>query len=151
MKIEKIDRVVIHVKDLAKAERLFSDLFKTTFDEYADRIMRGEVKRERILTEYADPSFEERGLKVAHSPIGLELIETIPGVENEGIRSIVLKVPNLDEAKAEMRKKGIRLLLEVKLGGLREAIFSPDDLHGVRLCLAEYQTPTVMEAILQKL
>ena len=49
MKIEKIDRVVIHVKDLAKAERFFLDLFKTTFDENADRIMRGEVKRERIL------------------------------------------------------------------------------------------------------
>jgi len=150
MKIEKIDRVVIHVKDLAKAERLFSDLFGTTFDEYADRIMRGEVKRERVLTEYADPSFEERGLKVAHSPIGLELIETTPPVEKEGIRSIVLKVPDLEEAKAEMKKKGVRLLLEVKLGGLKEAIFHPDDSHGVRLCLAEYQTNTVIAAILQK-
>jgi predicted enzyme related to lactoylglutathione lyase len=151
MKIEKIDRVVIHVKDLAKAVGFFSDLFGTTFDEYADRIMRGEVKRERVLTEYADPSFEERGLKVAHSPIGLELIEATPAVEKEGIRSIVLKVPDLEEAKAEMKKKGIRLLLQVKLGGLKEAIFHPDDLHGVRLCLAEYETSTVIEAILQKL
>ncbi len=151
MKIEKIDRVVINVKDLVEAEGFFSDLFKTAFDEYADRIMKGEVKRERILTEYADPSFEERGLKVAHSPIGLELIETIPSLEKEGVRSIVLKVTDLEEAKAEMKRKGVRLLVEVKLGGLREAIFCPDDLHGVRLCLAEYQTPTVIEAILKKL
>ena len=150
MKIEKIDRVVIHVKNLTDAERFFSNLFGTTFDEYADKIAKGEIKRERILTEDADSSFEERELKVAHSPIGLELIETIPPMEKEGIRSIVLKVPNLDEGIAEMKKKGIRLLLEVRLGGLREAIFNPDDLHGVRICLAQYEAPRVISAILQK-
>ncbi|MFC2042232.1 VOC family protein [Chloroflexota bacterium] len=150
MKIEKIDRIVIHVKNLAEAKKTFSALFGTTFDEYADKVAKGEVKRERILTEHADPSFEERELKVAHSPIGLELIETVPNTEVEGIRSVVLKVPNLDEAIAEMKEKGIRLLSEIKLGDLREAVFSPDDLHGMRLCLAEYEETNVINAILKK-
>ena len=33
---------------------------------------------------------------------------------------------------------------------LVKAIFSPDDLHGCRIVLLEYEAPTIMDAILQK-
>jgi hypothetical protein len=41
-------------------------------------------------------------------------------------------------------------LTEITHGKLKEAIFHPEDLHGVRLVLVEYETRTVMEAILGK-
>lgn len=150
MKVEKIDRIALTVNNLDFAIRLFSTVFGTTFDTVHDKIEKGKVKQERKITEYADKAFEETEKKVALSPMGLELIETIPPTEKEGVRSFHFKVSNLDEAMAEMERKGIRLIGEIKIGGLREAIYSPEDLHGARILLVEYETPTAMGAILQK-
>jgi len=143
MKVEKLDRVAIEVKDLDMAKRLFSDLLGINFEmsplDTLERVEHDE--RDSRVTQFK---------KIALSPIGLELIETSPPCEREGLRSFHLKVSNLEEAKAEMKGKGIRLLSEFRHGGLKEAIFSPDDLHGVRLVLVEYDAPDVISAILQK-
>jgi len=145
MKIEKLDRVCINVKNLSEAERFFADLFGVTFEEVS-----GKGEFIKTITDYANCAFEQTPIKVAMSPIGLELIETTPPTEKEGVRSFHLKVSNLEQAKAEMREKGIRLLAEVKHGGLSEAIFNPDDLHGIRLVLVEYGESNPISAILQK-
>lgn len=143
MKVEKLDRVAINVKNLDEARRLFSDLFSTKFTmSPLDTLEK---------TEHAERnSGETKFSKIAFSPIGLELIETSPPCEEEGLRSFHLKVSNLEEAKAEMVKKGVRLVSEFRHGGLKEAIFNRGDLHGVRLVLVEYDAPDVMSAILQK-
>ena len=96
MKIEKIDHVAILVKDLNKAEEFFSDLFEMRFSKL------GEVKEvdARSMMEFS----------------GIELIEpltpdgpTMKTLERrgEGLTLISLKVPDLDEAMAEMKAKGI--------------------------------------------
>lgn len=150
MKVEGLVGVALTVKNLDEAISLFSDLLGTTFEKIHSKVAKGEVKFEKTITKHADRAFEETKIKVAISPIGLELIETIPPTEKEGIRSFLLKVSNLEEAKAEMELKGIRLVAEAKIGGLKEAIYSPDDLRGARLTLVEYDAPTPIEAILQK-
>jgi hypothetical protein len=68
----------------------------------------------------------------------------------EGFRNMHFKVTDLDAAKAELRGKGVRMVVDHRVGALREAIFHPDDLHGVRLCLIEYDAPSMIEALLQK-
>jgi predicted enzyme related to lactoylglutathione lyase len=129
MKIEKLDRVATTVEHLDEAIKFFSDLLGITFDKL--------------------PSG-----KVAISPSGLELLEvgsTLPNLslpaKNEGVYCFHFKVSDLEQAKAEMEKKGIRLLREINLGTLKELIYSPDDLHGITLVLVEYKTPKVIDAI----
>jgi len=149
MKIERMERVVIFVKDVEKAEEFFSDLLGISFERTPPK---DEIKpREKVYTKHADSFFQQSAQynKVAISPVGLELIDTIPPVEKEGVRGFLLKVPNLEEAKAEMEEKGVRLLLSQRMGGIKEAIFHPDDLHGVRLVLVEYDAPTPLDAVRQ--
>jgi len=146
MKIEKIDRVAVAVKNLDQAEKFFADLLGTTFQRSptSDIVKTLTEHGQRVLKEK-----ETKYVKVAISPTGLELVETSPPCDQEGIRSFHFKVSNLEEAKTQMKNKGIHLLTEIKHGGLKEAIFDPDDLHGIRLVLVEYDAPTPMTAILQ--
>ncbi len=147
MKIEKLEPVGVNVKNLNEAVKLFSDILGTTFVNHTEEAQKGE----KTVTEHADRTFEETKFKVATDRTGyLTLIESIPPREKEGVRSLRFKVPNLEQAKAEMKQKGIRLLGEAKQGGAKVAIFSPDDLHGVRLVLMEYEAPTLVDAFLQK-
>jgi catechol 2,3-dioxygenase-like lactoylglutathione lyase family enzyme len=150
MKIEKVERVVIAVKNLDKAESFFSDLFGIKFLRTAEKVARGEIKRTRKVTEHADLSLGALQRNPAFSSDGIELLETIPPVEKEGISSIALKVSDLQKAKAEMKKKGVRLIEELEFGGVKEAIYRADDFFGVRLVLIEYKAPDLVSAILSK-
>lgn len=145
MNVEKIDRVAIHVNNLDEAMRMFSDLLGIEFDV----VPREGIKRTKTITEHADRAFEEAKNKIALSPVGLELVESA-AVKQEGLRSFHLKVSDIEAAKAEMKAKGIRLVADMAAGGLKEAIYSPEDLHGVRLVLVEYDAPTALKAIMQK-
>ena len=147
MKVEKIDRVAVAVKELDGVKKFFSDLFGTTFERSPVETI------EKKMTDFgrsASGQRETRYVNVSISPMGLELVQTDPPCEREGVLSFHFKVSNLEEAKREMEIKGVRLLTEITHGSLKEAIFHPEDLHGVRLVLVEYKTPTVMEAILGK-
>ena len=142
MKIEKIAGTLISVKNIDETVKFFSDLLGITFEEVPP-----DIKRIKTITKYADPAAEVVKMRIAISPTGLELVETDPPPEKEGLRSVMFKVPDLEQAKADMQKKGVRLIADIKLGGLKEALFRADDLHGTRVALVEYNTPTVMEAI----
>ena len=147
MKIERLELANVDVKNLDEAVKRFSDILGLTFVNAP--IVKGE---EKTITEHADRAFEKTKLKkVAMDRRGfLALIESDPPVEKEGLRNIHFKVPNLEEAKAEMKRKGVRLLTEFKAGRLKNAIFHPDDVHGIRLCLHEYEAPTPVDAMLQE-
>jgi len=149
MKVEKLDAITINVKDLDEAIRSLSNLFETTFYT-SDTLAENGVKAEVTITGHADPSTERVQSRDAMSPIGLEVLQTIPPVEREGVRAIAFKVSNLGEAKEEMKKKGVRHIKDIKIGGFREAVFHPDDVHGIRLCLYQYQAPTIVDAYLGK-
>jgi methylmalonyl-CoA epimerase len=123
MKVTKIDHVAILVEDLEKAGKFFADLLGTEFPESEES--------------------EELDIKNLMSPIRIELVTplTQDGVlsrtlakRGEGITLLSLSVPNLKEAVAEMKAKGIRQIGEVEG---RAVLFHPKDLHGVTIELVE--------------
>ncbi|MBT7697599.1 MAG: hypothetical protein HN737_09345, partial [Desulfobacterales bacterium] len=125
--IEKIDRVVIAVKDVEKSISFFSDLLGITFDEIGGG--------------------DEFGFKGSYSGLGLELLaptseDTFMGKflknRGEGLWAVVLKVSNLDEAVEKFKSKGLKPAGEVKEGKMREVAFHPKDSHGMQIILAEY-------------
>lgn len=128
MKVEKIDHIHVFVKDLDKAMAFFSDILGTQFSGPL------ELGHGVHLKSYLDP-------------LGIELIgSTAPdGVvartlekRGEGLAAISFKVPDLDEAVAELQAKGLKLVGLVHLGNLREAQFHPKDSYGVMIELCEY-------------
>ncbi len=128
MKIERIDRVVIAVKNLDESIKFFSDLLGIKFDPAG--------------------SSDELLVRAAYSPSGIELMEASHSespvgkfVEKrgEGLYAVVFKVSNIEEATAELERKGIRKVGRLDLGALKEVIFHPKDTHGVMVILAEYE------------
>lgn len=149
MKIERMEVVGVNVRDLQKATRLFSEILEVEFTDFAFGVDVDVESRPVDAKDAKSLSFE--GSRIAIDKAGfLELIQTDPAAEEEGFRNIHFKVPSLDEAKAELRSKGIRMIADTTVGNLREAIFHPDDLHGIRLCLIEYDAPSMIEALMQK-
>ncbi|MFH1381292.1 MAG: VOC family protein [Chloroflexota bacterium] len=146
MKIEKLERVSIGVKNLAEAEKFFSDVFGLTFTKSPTDVKRELLLNEPISDEHR--AFIGKSRKASHSRIGLELVEKDPPVANEGVRVIYFKVDNLEAAKAEMKKKGIRLLHEEHVGKMRQALYGP--IFGCRIDLVEYEGPSALDAILRK-
>ena len=119
MKAEKIDHVAILVKDLEKAGKFYADLFGTEFSGPNEN--------------------KELDIRNLMSPIGIELVTplTPDGVmartlehRGDGMTLLSLKVPNVAEATAEMKAKGIR---QTAGTGTRIAIFHPKDLCGVTI------------------
>src|SRR4030042_6866707 len=99
MKVERLDRVAINVRNIDKAQKFFSDLFGTKFEMSPIETLE---KKEHVASTSDGTVFKG----IAFSPIGLELIETNPACKEEGLRSFHLKVSDLEEAKTEMKKRG---------------------------------------------
>lgn len=153
MDIERMEVQGINVKNLDEAMRFFSDLLGIEFVTWWEKIDRGVIKREVSYTEHADPNARAgtRKIKAAMDRTGfLELIETEPPTEKEGLNNIHFKVPDIEVAKAEMLKKGIRLVGDVHIGGMKEAIFLSDDLYNATICLVEYTAPSLADALLEE-
>ena len=134
MKVEKIDHIVIRVKDAQKATKFSADLFETEFSNLGE--------------------FEQLDIVSYMDPLGIEIIEpltpdgaTTRAIESngEGLSLLSLKVPNLEEAAAEMQSRGIRQLWRVEKGPWKAAIYHPADTYGALIELIEYKSkhPTV--------
>ena len=145
MKVERVEQPAINVHNLEDAIKLYSDILETEFEIFEDSVI------EKITTDDAKPSEGGTKIRIALDRTGFfELVENDPPVAQEGLRNIHVKVPDIEEAIAELKSKGIRLLARIKIGSFKEAICNPDDLHGVRLCLVEYDTPSLVEAFYKK-
>ena len=106
---------------------------------------------EKNVSQHGNSTAELAKIRIAMDTKGyLELVEYTPPVQKEGLRNIHFKVRDIEKAKAEMKKKGLRLMVDARVGGLKEAIYHPDDMFGVRFCLVEYDAPTMVEACQQK-
>jgi hypothetical protein len=142
MKIERLERIGINVKNLDEAIKLFSRVLGITF------VIPQFEKAEKNFTEHTDRAYQETRIKVALDRTGfLELIESNPPVEKEGLDNIHFKVPNLEQAKAEMKRKGIRLMEDIKDPHFKEAVYCSDDLCGVSLCLVEYDADDILDVV----
>ena len=128
MKVERIDYVAIFVKDLDKAIEFFSELFETEFCE-------------PFASEIAD-------VTDAMAPLGIDLCTPLTpdgpasrliARRGEGLSMISFKVSNLEEAVAEMKSRGIRLVYREKRGKAEYATFHPKDTFGAWIELVEYK------------
>ena len=149
MKIEKMEVVGIDVHDVEKAARLFEDLLGIKFRHCRFGV---DVVPKSSATQAADPAAPDiNSIRLAIDTTGyLELVETRSTSAREGFRNVHFKVTDIEEAKSELKAKGIRLIADSQIGGLREAIFHPDDLHGIRLCLVQYDAASMIDAIYEK-
>jgi len=129
MKIEKIDHVAILVKDTKEAAKFFTDLFETEFTSL------GVVK--------------EMDVRSVIEPSGIELVEpltpqgpTSKTLESrgEGLLLLSLKVENLDKAMAEMERRKIKVIRQVRQGKMKAALYHPKDLFGVMIELIELKS-----------
>ena len=141
----KFDRITINVKNLEKAKKFFSELLETTFENEPEELLSGKISLE--ITPKPDTFVKFR---FAISPIGIELFEPYPTVEKEGVRNVTWRVDNIEEAREEMKKQGIKHVFDAKAGAWKEAVYSADDIHGVRWVLNEYPGSSVMKAIVMK-
>lgn len=143
MKAERLDRIYVYVRDLKKAVKFFGELFETDFSEPKE--------------------LKEVDMRVSMSPLGIALVEPLSpnGVvartiekRGEGVAIVAFKVPNLDEAVAEMESQGVRLAQKFSLPGagkVKGAVYHPKDAFGVMIDLNEYsERHRIISAVLNE-
>ncbi len=135
MKIEGIDHIHIFVNDLEGAMKFFSDIMGTKFIGPIDHRKSGAGRTIRV-------AFDNAGIElisptIPDDPVA-KYMEKLDG--GEGLGSIGLRVPDIDEAIAELEAKGVKLERRASGPGIRVAIFYPENAYGVRLELVEYDT-----------
>ena len=137
MKVEKLDHVAIRVKNLKEATKFFSEVFGMDFAQLGET-----------------PAADARSVI---EPMGVEIVEplTLDGAtakaiekSGEGLSVLSLKVTNLDEAHAEMKAHGVRLVSKIENAGpYRAFIYHPKDTYGVMIELIEYKDKHPLAAL----
>jgi len=127
---EKIDHVMICVKDLPQSISIYADLFKTEFYPVEPLAL----KKVGIGAAALDAS-------------GLELIEAddaggraagFMDRAGEAAWGIAFKVPDVEEAIEAGASQGVRLLGREEGPTRKVAVLEPEDTHGVMIKLVEY-------------
>jgi methylmalonyl-CoA/ethylmalonyl-CoA epimerase len=132
MKVLKVDHIGVAVQSIAEAQKLYQDLLG--------------------LTNAGSETVEEQKVTTAFFPVGdteVELLEsTSPDgpiakyleKRGEGVQHIAFRVENIEEALAELKAKGIRLIDETPrkgAGGAKIAFLHPKSTYGVLVELCE--------------
>jgi methylmalonyl-CoA/ethylmalonyl-CoA epimerase len=145
MKVEGIDHIHIVIRDLDKAVAFFEDVFGVNFNEEinVEKWPMGRVRFGLLGTvtlELISPNSPD-------SPAAKFLKK-----RDEGVEAISVKVASIEEAKREMKARGIRQVAEAGIRNLKEAHFHPKDCFGVLFELCEYeQTPPVAVPVLAEM
>jgi methylmalonyl-CoA/ethylmalonyl-CoA epimerase len=132
MKILKIDHLGIAVRSITEARKIFQDTLGLKF-EGAET-----VAEQKVTTAFFPVGDSEVELLESTSPDGP--IAKHLEKRGEGIQHIAFRVENLEEALAELREMGIRLIDEKPrkgAGGAKIAFLHPKDTHGVLIELSE--------------
>jgi methylmalonyl-CoA/ethylmalonyl-CoA epimerase len=137
MKVERIDHFHAYAKNVDAAAKLFGELFGTAFDPpWVSDEWGCKVRFHRLGFEFIQPT----------DPNGL--IAQALADRKEGIICISLKVPNMEEAIAEMESRGIKLLHMFQVGQNKEATFDFTNTFGVQIELCEYPGDDIQAASL---
>lgn len=132
MKILKIDHLGIAVNRIDEAKKLFQDILGL---EYAGSETVSEQKVTTAFFPVGDSEVELLESTAPDGPIAKYLEK-----RGEGIQHLAFRVENLEEALAELKEKGVRLIDEKPrqgAGGARIAFLHPKDTHGVLIELSE--------------
>ena len=122
MKIEGIEIVCVAVDNLDEAVRFYSRLLDTEF-------------------QLRETRHKEGTIRWGISPFGLELWERpVKAPGSDTVRSFHFRVPDVEEAREEMRTKGFEPVDELTVaapkGRLREVIYH---IRGLRMILVDYK------------
>ena len=132
MKVLKIDHLGIAVDSIEQAKKLFHDILGLKF-EGAET-----VEEQKVTTAFFPVGDSEVELLESTAPDGP--IAKYLEKRGEGIQHIAFRVDNLEEALAELKDKGIRLIDEKPrkgAGGAKIAFLHPKSTHGVLIELSE--------------
>lgn len=132
MRVKRIDHVGIAVADVQQAKRLYEDLLGLS-------LTREEVVSDQGVRTYFYPiagvKLELLESTTPDGPIARHLDKRGPGMQH-----LAIEVEDIEEAIAELRGKGVRMLDETPRRGVensRIAFVHPKDTHGVLLELVE--------------
>jgi methylmalonyl-CoA/ethylmalonyl-CoA epimerase len=132
MKVLKIDHLGIAVNSIEEAKKLFHDILGLEFEGTET------VEEQKVTTAFFPVGESEVELLESTAPDGP--IAKYLEKRGEGIQHIAFRVDNLDQALAELKDKGIRLIDEKPrqgAGGAKIAFIHPKSTHGVLIELSE--------------
>ena len=132
MKVKQIDHIGIAVKSLDQAGRFYTDVLGLPTQETET------VEDQKVTVAFIPIADSEVELLESTEPDGpvARYIES----KGEGIQHIAYRVENLDEALAELKEKGVRLIDQEPrkgAGGARIAFIHPKETNGVLVELCE--------------
>ena len=132
MKVLKIDHLGIAVHSIEEAKKLFQDTLGLKFEGSET------VAEQKVTTAFFPVGDSEVELLESTAPDGP--IAKYLKKRGEGIQHIAFRVENIEEALAELKEKGIRLIDEkprLGAGGAKIAFLHPKSTHGVLIELSE--------------
>jgi len=132
MKVLKIDHLGIAVNSIAEARKLFQDTLGLNFEGTET------VEEQKVTTAFFPVGDSEVELLESTAPDGP--IAKYLDKRGEGIQHIAFRVENIEEALAELKEKGIRLIDEKPrkgAGGAKIAFLHPKSTHGVLIEISE--------------
>lgn len=134
MKVEKIDHIHLYVNDLEKAARALRAVLGSDFVTFGNG------------TIFLDLT-AEHGVRLAYHRLGIELLQVtnpklrtaqLPKGRQEGVFAISLKIPDTDEAIAELKSRGLKMISKVQVGQVKETLFESPNVPGVQIELSDY-------------
>ena len=132
MKILKLDHIGIAVKGIDASKSLYSDLLGL------DCVGSETVEPAKVTTAFFPVGDTEIELLESTTPDGP--IAKFIASRGEGIQHMAFRVENIEEALAELKAKGVRLIDETPrrgAGGARIAFLHPQSTFGVLIELSE--------------
>ena len=132
MKVLKIDHLGIAVHSIEEAKKLFQDTLGLKFEG-------SETVAEQKVTTAFFPAGDS-GVELLESTAPDGPIAKYLEKRGEGIQHIAFRVENIEEALAELKEKGIRLIDEkprLGAGGAKIAFLHPKSTHGVLIEISE--------------
>ena len=132
MKIKHIDHIGIAVKSIEEGKRFFADILGLKLEKTEI------IEEQKVKTGFfpiTDSELELLESTEADGPVA-KFIEA----RGQGVQHIAFRVENLDEALAELKEKGVRLIDQEPrkgAGGARIAFIHPKETSGVLVELCE--------------
>jgi len=132
MKIKHIDHIGIAVKSIDQAKRFYSEILGLKIEEIEN------VAYQKVNVAFLPITDSELELLESTHPDGpvAKYIES----RGEGIQHIAFRVENIEEALAELKQKGVRLIDEKPrkgAGGAKIAFIHPKETNGVLVEICE--------------
>ena len=132
MKIKHIDHIGIAVKSIEEGKRFFGDILGLKLEKTEV------IEEQKVKTGFFPIADSELELLESTQPDGpvAKFIEA----RGQGVQHIAFRVENLDEALAELKEKGVRLIDQEPrkgAGGARIAFIHPKETSGVLVELCE--------------